>query len=369
MLITDNALDRRGYRHMATKTKTTRQPITIGGVDIPPGQRQKVYLNVAKLYTHTNLELVVDVIHGRQDGPVLLVSSAIHGDELNGVEICRQLLKHRSLNRIKGTLVVVPVVNIFGFIHQSRYLPDRRDLNRCFPGSQKGSVGGRAAYLFRTEILDKCTHAIDLHTGAVHRSNLPQIRTNLDNEVAESMARDFAAPVIIDSKLRDGSLRECADQEGIPLILYEAGEALRFDIHCINAGIRGVKNVMRGLGMLPQKTPVKKKISPVIARTSYWIRADMDGTCVFVAHLGQRVKTGDMLALIASPFSQEEHRVIAKTSGIIIGRNNIPLVNEGDALFHVARFDTVVKAEKSVEAFQAEIDDQPLLDQSTYEKS
>ncbi len=354
---------------MVTSVKVKREPITIGGVEIAPGTRQKVYLDVAKLYTHTNLELVVDVIHGRRDGPVLLISSAIHGDELNGVEICRQLLKHKSLSRIRGTLVVVPVVNIFGFIHQSRYLPDRRDLNRCFPGSPKGSVGSRAAYLFRTEILERCTHAIDLHTGAVHRSNLPQIRANLDNEVAEMMAHSFGAPVIIDSSVRDGSLRGCADEEGIPLILYEAGEALRFDTHSINGGIRGILNVMRSLNMLP-KTPqakVKKPLHPVIARTSYWLRADLDGTCRFLAQLGQRVKSGDVLARISSPFSQEDRDVVCKTSGIIIGRNNIPLVNEGDALFHIARFDTVGKAEKSVVAFHADLEEDPLLDQTAFE--
>ena len=348
---------------MALIGKTKRSPITINGVTVNPGQRRKVYLDVARLYTHTNLELVVEVIHGKQDGPVLLVSAAIHGDELNGVEICRQLLKYQSLNRLKGTLLVVPVVNIFGFIHKSRYLPDRRDLNRSFPGSAKGSMGGRTAYLFRTEILNHCTHAIDLHTGAVHRSNLPQIRANLDNEEAESMARCFGAPVIIDSKIRDGSLRECADKEGIPIILYEAGEALRFDMHSIKAGIRGIMNVMRLLGMLPPTAHRKKNLNPVIARTSYWVRADLDGTCQFIAHLGQRVKSGDTLALISSPFSQNDCEVICKTNGIIIGRNNIPLVNEGDALFHIAKFDTVAKAEKSVESFISEIQEEPLLDQ------
>ncbi|MDX1302962.1 succinylglutamate desuccinylase/aspartoacylase family protein [Photobacterium sp.] len=354
---------------MTITGKVKRRSITIAGVTVNPGQRQKVYLDVAKLYTHTSLELVIEVIHGRRDGPVLLVSAAIHGDELNGVEICRQLLKHHSLDRIRGTLVVVPVVNIFGFIHRSRYLPDRRDLNRCFPGTPSGSVGGRAAYLFRTEIMNHCTHAIDLHTGAVHRSNLPQIRANLDNQVAELMALNFGAPVVIDSKVRDGSLRECADKQGIPIILYEAGEALRFDMHSIKAGIRGVINVMRCLDMLPKTTHSKKKASPVIARASYWIRAEHDGTCLFIARLGQRVKKGDVLALISSPFSQNDSEVISKTNGIIIGRNNIPLVNEGDALFHIAKFDTIVQAEQSVESFISQIHNDPLLDQPTDEIS
>ncbi len=341
-----------------------RKPIVIAGVEIAPGERKKIYLDVARLYTHTNLELVAEVLHGRREGPTLLVSAAIHGDELNGVEICRQLLKKQSLSRLKGTIIVVPVVNIFGFIHRSRYLPDRRDLNRCFPGTAKGSVGGRAAFLFRTEILERCTHAIDLHTGAIHRSNLPQIRTNLDNPVANEMAHWFGAPVILDSQLRDGSLRECADRSGIPLILYEAGEALRFDMDAIKGGVRGVLNVMRGLGMLAPSSKVKRTYTPAIARTSYWVRADADGTCLFIAKLGQRVKKGDVIAWIASPFSQEEQAVVCPNNGIVIGRNNIPLVNEGDALFNIARFDTVATAAKSVEGFHAHIEQETLTAQS-----
>lgn len=336
--------------------KEKRAPITIGGVSVAPGQRKSISLDVAKLYTHTRLDLVAEVIHGKRSGPILLVSAAIHGDEINGVEICRQLLKHKSLERIKGTLVIVPVVNIFGFIHRSRYLPDRRDLNRCFPGTSEGSVGGRAAYLFRTEILNQCTHAIDLHTGAVHRSNLPQIRANLDNQEVETMSRSFGAPVIIDSKVRDGSLRECADKKGIPIILYEAGEALRFDLPAIKAGVQGIINVMRSLEMLPA-TRRKTTLSPVIARSSYWVRADLDGMCMFVAQLGQLVEAGEVLALISSPFSTEEYKVLSKTSGVIIGKNNIPLVNEGDALFHIAKVSTIVKAEKSIESFKTHYND------------
>ena len=342
--------------------KEKKAPITIGGVTVSPGERKTVSLDVARLYTHTNLDMVIEVVHGKRTGPVLLVSAAIHGDELNGVEICRQLLKHSALGRIRGTLVIVPVVNIFGFIHRSRYLPDRRDMNRSFPGTAKGSVGGRAAYQFRTEILSKCTHAIDLHTGAVHRSNLPQIRANLDNQVAEQMSVSFGVPVIIDSKTRDGSLRECADKQGIPLILYEAGEALRFDSAAIKAGVRGIMNVMRSLEMLPKIKSSKRELHPVVARASYWIRAELDGTCLFVARLGQRVAVGDVLALISSPFSPEEYQVLSKTSGIIIGKNNIPLVNEGDALFHIAKFATVVKAEKSIESFNSQFDDEIVID-------
>lgn len=331
-----------------------RESLTVAGQVIAAGQHQTVYVDVAKLYTHTSLQLVAEVIHGKKPGPVLLVCAAIHGDELNGVEVCRQLMKHKLLARLRGSLIIVPVVNIFGFLNRSRYLPDRRDLNRCFPGCEKGSIGGRFAHLFRNEILQHCTHAIDLHTGAVHRSNLPQIRANLDNPVAQKMAEDFAAPVILDASLRDGSLREAADNAGVPLVLYEAGEALRFDDYAIKAGVRGVLNVMRGLDMLPAVRRAKS-LPPVVARSSSWIRAESDGTCRFVVALGQRVRAGDVLALISSPFSPNEQAVLAPCGGIVIGRNNIPLVNEGDALFHIARFEAVVGAERTVEAFQEEI--------------
>ncbi|WP_210396253.1 succinylglutamate desuccinylase/aspartoacylase family protein [Motiliproteus sediminis] len=332
-----------------------RAPFEIAGETVAPGERRIVAINLARLYTHTPLDLEIEVIHGRRDGPVLLVCATIHGDELNGVEICRQLMLHRSLSRLRGTLLVVPVVNIFGFIQHSRYLPDRRDLNRCFPGSERGSLGSRIAHLFHTQVLRRCSHVIDLHTGAIHRSNLPQIRANLDNPAAESMAREFGAPIILDAQLRDGSLRECADQNGIPLILYEAGQALRFDNNAIRGGVRGILNVMRALDMLPALKRPRPALQPAVARSSYWLRAEADGIFRSTLKLGQRVSRGQALGIITTPFSSREMEVTASYAGLIIGRNNIPLVNEGDALYHIARFDTVASAEKRVEAISEEI--------------
>ncbi|MFT5720242.1 MAG: putative deacylase, partial [Motiliproteus sp.] len=286
---------------------------------------------------------------------------------LNGVEVCRQLLKHKTLNRIHGTLIIVPVVNIFGFIHRSRYLPDRRDLNRCFPGSDKGSLGARIAYIFRTRILNHCTHVIDMHTGAIHRSNLPQIRANLDNPTAERMAQAFGAPVIVDSKLRDGSLRQCADEANISLILYEAGEALRFNDNAIRGGIRGVLNVMRTLSMLPSSKHPKRLLPPVVANSSSWIRAESDGVFRSGVRLGQRVSRDQLMGVVASPFGDQEHEIFAPTSGIIIGQNNIPLVNEGEALYHLARFDESLKAERQVGRITEQIDAHPLAEEPEYE--
>ena len=177
----------------------------IGGKSIPRRSRALIELPLPPLYTHTPLKLPVHILRGAKDGPRLFVSAALHGDELNGTEIIRRLLKQPGLKRLRGTLVAVPIVNIYGLLNHSRYLPDRRDLNRSFPGSSKGSLAARLANLFMTEIVDKCTHGIDLHTGAIHRSNLPQIRANLDDPETARLAESFGVPVLLNSNTRDGS--------------------------------------------------------------------------------------------------------------------------------------------------------------------
>ena len=197
--------------------------IIIGETEIKPGQRVNVDLPIANLYTATSLYMPVKVICGRREGPVLFLSAAIHGDELNGVEIIRRLLRRKLLKSMRGTLVAVPIVNGHGFIDQSRYLPDRRDLNRSFPGSPKGSIAARLANTFMKEIVLKSDFGIDLHTGAIDRSNLPQIRANLDDEKAAELANAFGTPVVVNAPIRPGSLRACAADNNIPVIIYEAG--------------------------------------------------------------------------------------------------------------------------------------------------
>lgn len=327
--------------------------ITIGNVTIKPGETSSFDLPVTKLYTNTPIAIPVHVIHGKKPGPRLFISAAIHGDELNGVEVIRRLLKQSSLKRLRGTLIAIPVVNVHGFINHSRYLPDRRDLNRSFPGSQKGSLAARLANLFMTEIVNQCTHGIDLHTGAIHRENLPQIRANLDDEKTTILAESFGVPVLLNSDLRDGSLRESAAQQGIPMLLYEAGEALRFDEVSIRAGVRGVTNVMRKLDMLPKSSKVRKRhIEPVIAHSSFWERAPVSGILRETVKLGERINKGQVLALVEDPFGLVENAIVAKYSGIVIGKSNIPLANEGDALFHIARFGKVSQVEDSLGEFQ-----------------
>lgn len=331
-------------------------PFTINGTSVAPGTRAVVELAAAQLYTQTPLNVPVHVVHGRRPGPVLLVTAAIHGDELNGVDIIRRLLSARFLERLRGTLIAVPVVNVFGFIYKSRYLPDRRDLNRCFPGSESGSLGARMAWLIKREVLDKADYAIDLHTGAVHRSNLPQIRANLANPDSKAIAQAFGVPVIINSVLSSGTLRDTAESQGIPVITYEAGEALRFDEASIRAGYRGVRNVMQHLGMLAPNRRGTAANEPAIALSSSWVRASTDGVFRPMVSLGSRIHQGQRLGIINSPFTLEETELLAPFNGILVGRSNLPLANEGEALFHVARFDAVGEVAEQVENFSHEME-------------
>jgi predicted deacylase len=328
----------------------------IADIMVKPGQRMCVDLPVPGLYTHTPLALPVHVIHGHTTGPTLFVSAAIHGDEINGVEIIRRLLKLSVMKSLKGTLLAVPVVNVFGFLHLSRYLPDRRDLNRSFPGSEVGSGASRLANLFATEIISRSDFGIDLHTGAIHRTNLPQIRANLDDEQTLKLANAFGVPVMINSDIRDGSLRQHAAEKGVPTLLYEAGEALRFDESSIRGGVRGVLSVMREIGMLRATPAGKGRLTdPVVARSSSWVRASISGVFSMTKSLGERVHKGEPIGVIADPFGTDEVAVEASVNGLIIGHTRLPPVHEGDALVHIARFQDPDEAEERVEEFQQEV--------------
>ena len=329
------------------------EELRIGGERIPPGTSVTLELPLPQLYTRTPMTMPVHVRRGKRAGPTVFVCAAVHGDELNGVEIIRRLMKRRALNRIRGAIIAVPLVNVYGVIDRSRYLPDRRDLNRSFPGSGRGSLAARLADLFMTEIVSHCTHGIDLHTGALHRSNLPQVRGNLDDDETLRLARLFGVPVLINAILRDGSLREAAAARGIPMLLYEAGEALRFDELSIRAGVQGILNVMRGLEMLPP-TRGRKRPShePFVARSSAWVRAPASGIFRGTVAVGAYVKVDDSLGSIAEPVGDTECEVRAPRGGIVIGRSNLPLVLEGEALFHIASFEDMVEVAEQVEEFQ-----------------
>jgi len=339
---------------MVTAKKTD---LVISDVAIPQGSRKEVHLRVAPTYTHDDIFMTVQVVHGKRSGPTLFISAAIHGDEINGVEIIRRLLQHRALRRLRGTLLAIPIVNVYGFLNHSRYLPDGRDLNRSFPGSAKGSLAGRVANTFMEEIVKRSSHGIDLHTGSRHRTNFPQIRADLSSPECQAMTDAFQVPLVLDSTVRDGSLRGCAGDLGIPVILYEAGEALRFDEVYIRAGVNGIINVMRQIGMLPGSRASKPPKPPLVCDQTHWMRAPESGILRTLVPLGAKVDKDQVLALIADPLGSSETEVLAPCAGVIIGRTNLPLAYAGDALFHIARYGRKNQlVGKQVEEFQEEHD-------------
>ncbi|MBF0189566.1 MAG: succinylglutamate desuccinylase/aspartoacylase family protein [Magnetococcales bacterium] len=312
-------------------------PFEIAGVRIKPGEHAVANIPVTRLHTHTPIDLTVHVFQGRRVGPCLFVSAALHGDELNGVEICRRLMRERALRGLRGTLLVVPVVNVLGFLHHSRYFPDHRDLNRSFPGLANGSLAARTAELFMRQIVARCTHGIDLHAGTRQRFNLPQTRGKAGSVVVEEMARAFHAPVHLYTDFLDGSLRGAAHAVGVPVLLYEGGEAMRFDEVAIQVGLKGILGVMRHLGMLAEgskSTPIWSKWWT--AHSSRWVRAPESGMMWAIKRAGSHVRKGEVLGHIANPLGSEMIEVRAEREGVIIGHTNHPLVNQGDALFHVA---------------------------------
>ncbi len=332
-------------------------PFVLGGVSVEPGTRATVNLPVARLYTHSAMTLPVQVVHGRKKGATLFVSAAVHGDEINGVEIIRRLLSQRALGSLRGTLLAIPVVNPFGFIQRARYLPDRRDLNRSFPGTPKGSLAGRLAHLFMSEVASRSDFGVDLHTGSNYRSNLPQIRTSLDDPRAIELATAFGAPIIVPSELREGSLREAVAELGKPVLVYEGGEALYFNETVISVGLKGMLRLMRHIGMLP---PGRKsnRADPVITDYTSWVRAGMSGIFARKVKLGAFVRKNAMLGVLSDPFGDDQEEVRAPFSGVVIGELNLPLAHEGDALIHLAKVPDQDEAEEVLDEYASSLTDE-----------
>ncbi|MEO0401025.1 MAG: succinylglutamate desuccinylase/aspartoacylase family protein, partial [Pseudomonadota bacterium] len=312
------------------------EPFELGGVSVAPGTRASIALPVSALPDHTPINLRVEVIHGKRPGPTIFVSAAVHGDEVIGVEIVRRLLRAPQLDTLRGTLLVVPIVNSFGFLARSRYLPDRRDLNRCFPGTASGSLGSRLAHIFLHEVVLRCDFGIDLHSAAQHRTNLPQIRVTPGDKITARMAQAFGAPVILTSSLRDGSLRGEAADRGTPVLLFEAGEGLRFDEFGVRVGVAGILRVMKNEGMLAAKGIAKARTSSLICRSSTWLRAPLGGLLRTFRAEGDIVEKDEVLAAVSDPAGEVETELLAPAAGILIGRAVLPVVNEGDAVFHLA---------------------------------
>jgi len=339
-----------------------RPPFLIGGHAVDAGTRRTIDLPVSVLSDHTPVTLSVHVVHGRRPGPRLFVSAAIHGDEVIGVEIARRLLRAPQLDDLRGTLLVVPIVNAFGFLNHDRYLPDRRDLNRSFPGAAHGSLASRLANLFMEEIVRRSDFGIDLHSAAIHRTNLPQIRVSPSSDRTLELADTFGAPVTIVSRLRDGSLRGAAQAEGVDILLLEAGEALRFDELSGRVGVTGILRVMHAMGMVRGRGIPRARTTPVRATSSTWLRAPAGGLLRGFKTTGDAVAEGDLLGAIADPFGDVEADVRAPVPGIIIGRRNMPVVNEGEALFHIAvtrRSDL----RDRIDTLTSQLEDHPMFDE------
>lgn len=307
--------------------------ITIAGHRIKPGEEKMVSLSIAKLPSRTPIDTPIIVSRSEKDGPTLLLLAGLHGDEINGVEILRQLIV-RKLNRPDvGTTICIPVMNIYGFINYSREVPDGKDINRSFPGSAKGSLASLMAYHVMKDILPIIDFGVDFHTGGAHRANYPQVRCLLDDPVNRELATAFNPPFILDSKYREKSLRKMAGKHNKRIIVYEAGESQRFDELAINEGIAGARRLMKHLGMAATAPEVKRE--PVVLHKSAWLRAHTAGIFHASVTNGAWVKKNQRVGTITDPFGEFEVKLKAPASGYVIGLNHNPVTNHGDALLHI----------------------------------
>jgi uncharacterized protein len=316
-------------------SEAAHQAAVVAGVSVAPGERKRIELPAGSLATGGSLTLPIEVLHGVRPGPRVWLSAAIHGDELNGVEVVRKVLGEVTPGRLAGTLLAIPIVNVQGFIIESRYLPDRRDLNRSFPGSPRGSMASRLAHLFMREVVAGCHLGIDLHTGSDGRTNLPQIRADLSEPETARLARAFGAPALIHASLRDGSLRAAATARGGRVLVFEGGEAHRFERHVIDSGFAGVLRVLQALEMR-KSAPPPPSDTPFESRSTAWIRAGRSGLARIHLDPGDRVAKGDRIGVIRDAFGDRTLPIKTNRSGVIIGLTRQPNVNRGDALVHVA---------------------------------
>jgi len=318
---------------------TASQAFIIAGESIAAGTARDIAFPITTMATGTTSSLAVRVLHGAKAGPAVFVSAAIHGDEIIGTAVIQRLAQELRPEALCGTVLLVPVANIFGFITHNRYLPDRRDLNRSFPGSAGGSLAGQLAHVFTREVVARCTLGIDIHSAAIHRYNLPQIRIAAGNRRLVELAMAFGAPVIIESPLREGSLRDHAQAQGVDMLLMEAGEALRFDRLSIETGVEGVTRVLAHLGMIEADDGLGAVGVPARANRTVWVRSPRGGVVQMVRESGDPVRKGEVLARVGGLFGEEAQALVSPVDGIVIGHATLPVVHQGDALFHIAAID------------------------------
>ncbi|RLD18770.1 MAG: succinylglutamate desuccinylase [Bacteroidetes bacterium] len=309
--------------------------LTIAGYEVLPGDKTIIGLNVGSLPSDTKIYINVFVFRGEEPGPVMLVLGGIHGDEINGIEIVRRSIESGVYKQItKGTVIAIPLLNVFGFINFSRDVHDGKDVNRSFPGNSKGSLASRVAHALTNGVLPVVDFGIDFHTGGRGRFNYPQLRCTTGSEESFKLARIFGAPYIVEKPVINKSLREVSGKMDIPMIVYESGESQRLDGHGINFGFDGILNVMRAHGMIDPVDPVKRQ-EQVLIRKSAWIRASASGIFTWTKKSGEFVQKGEPLGTIKDLFVAREEVISSKRSGYIIGHTNTPVVSHGDALFHI----------------------------------
>lgn len=322
-----------------TAVKSSRAPFEIAGTRIQAGRFEYVEIPIARLPIGTWLHLPIAVIHGTRPGPTIWLSGAVHGDELNGIAIVRELTIRFNPQTMAGTVLAVPVVNVFGLIGDSRYLPDRRDLNRSFPGSQRGSMAGQLAHLFLENVVKRCELGIDFHTGSQGRTNWPQLRLSAGDPKLTELAKIFAPPAMLYTDMLPGSLRKAAARFGIRCLLYEAGEDTRFSRAAIRIGVEGSLRVMQALGMIDDGVP-PATLETFVSHRSSWVRATRGGMCKLSISLGDHVEAGDRVAVIFDTLGRHDRAVRARTAGVVIGHLNHAVVNRGEAVAHIAEPDS-----------------------------
>jgi hypothetical protein len=308
--------------------------IQVDGKSVKRGERAVINLNIARLPSGTRIDLPIYVFRSKNPGPIVLLSAGLHGDEVNGIEIIRQLIATKTFDDLQcGSVIAIPIMNIFGFLNFSREVPDGKDVNRSFPGNKNGSLASRVAYSLTNVVLKEIDFGIDFHTGGASRYNFPQVRFAAVDQKSAELAKAFNAPISLVSGLIDKSIRKQAYSLGKPLIVYEGGETLRFDEEVIAEGIEGAKRVLCHLKMLDLTGLSQNKTH--FCSSSSWVRAKKAGLFTSIAKSGQLVKKNEVIGKITDPFGQFEMMVKATYTGILIGHNNMPVVHQGDALFHI----------------------------------
>lgn len=307
--------------------------IQINGEKIARGEDKLLYLNIARLPTYTNIDLPIRVIRSEQKGPVLLLTGGLHGDEINGIEIVRRMLSGKHAVPDIGTVIAIPLMNIYGFIQNVRGVPDGKDINRSFPGAKRGSLAKILAFTIMNEILPQIDYGIDFHTGGASRANYPQMRCVFNLEKNLELAKAFAPPVLVHSSLIEKSFRKAAYKRGKHILVYETGESHRIDEEGIQEGINGTLRLMKYLGMKKDAPPAGKV---EIYKKSTWVRARYAGLYLSSVKLGEAVKKRQVLGVINDPFGNENYKIKSTYNGQVIGINNNPVVHKGDAILHIA---------------------------------